>query len=145
MAVPDNDTFNFQNVTNEIYGDTAAGRNLNDAHDTTSGTDADINLYDPTYIGDQNTLYNFRNYGGGNLNLTATSTSCTDETLIYSVVSSNQNTAPVIGDIFEVDMDDGGDTAPFVGSGLFYNYLYNGSFYRIAINNSGVITNVQTC
>jgi len=145
MAVPDNDTFNFENVTNVIYGDTAVGRNLDDAHNTTSGTDADINLYDPTYIGNQNTLYNFRNYGGGDLNLTAASSGCSDETLYYSVKSDNQNTSPELGDIFKVDMNEGGDSDIFIGGGLYYNYLYNGSFFRIEISNSGVVTNVQTC
>ncbi len=146
MAVPNTTTFTFQDVTNVIYGDTAAGRNLDDAHDTTSGTDADINLYDPEYIGDQNTLYNFRNYGGGILNLTAASSGCSDETLYYSVRSDNQNTPPVVNDSFEVYMGGAsGVTNTFIGGGLFYNYLYNGSFYRIAINNSGEITTVQTC
>ena len=145
MAVPNNDTFNFEDVTNEIYGDTAAGRNLDDAHDTTSGTDADINLYDPEYIGDQNTLYNFRNYGGGTLNLTAASASvsCSDETLLYSVISSNTNTPPAINDNFVVDMGSG-TTDTFVGGNSFYNYLYNGTFYSIRIDNSGVISQIPT-
>ena len=131
--------FSLQNVTNVIYGDIASGRNLDDAHN-----DADINLYDPEYIGGQNTLYNFRNYGCGTLNLTAASSGCSDETLYYSVKSDNQNTSPEVGDSFEVDMGSG-TTDTFIGGGLYYNYLFNGSFYRIEINNSGEVTNVQTC
>lgn len=139
MAVPDTTTFTFQDVTNEIYGDTNTGRNLLAAHNT----DADINLYDPEYIGDQNTLYNFRNYGGGILNLTAGNASCSTTTLLYSVISDNQNTPPAIGDSFVVDMGSGtSDT--FVGGNLFYNYLYNGSFYLIRIDNSGVISETPT-
>ena len=141
MAVPNTTTFTFQDVTNEIYGDTNTGRNLLAAHNT----DADINLYDPEYIGDQNTLYNFRNYGGGILNLTAASASvsCSDETLLYSVISSNTNTTPVVGDSFIVDMGSG-TTDTFVGGNSFYNYLYNGTFYSIRIDNSGVISLTPT-
>ena len=106
-------------------------------------SDADQNLFDPEYVGIKDNLANFRNYGCGILNLTAASTGCSDETLYYSVKSDNQNTPPAINDSFVVDM--GGTTNTFIGGGLFYNYLYNGSFYRIAISNSGVVTTVQTC
>lgn len=106
-------------------------------------TESDVNLWDPEHEGGKNNLANFRNYGCGTLNLTAASSGCSDETLYYSVRSDNQNTQPVVGDSFIVDM--GGATNTFIGGGLFYNYLYNGSFYRIAINNSGEITTVQTC
>ena len=106
-------------------------------------TESDVNLWDPEHEGGKNNLANFRNYGCGILNLTAASSGCSDETLYYSVKSDNQNTPPAIDDSFVVDM--GGATNTFIGGGLFYNYLYNGSFYRIAINNSGEITTVQTC
>jgi len=107
-------------------------------------SDADQNLFDPEYVGNKDNLANFRNYGCGILNLTAASSGCSDETLYYSVKSDNQNTSPQVNDSFEVDMGSG-STNTFIGGGLFYNYLYNGSFYRIAINNSGVVTTVQTC
>ena len=145
MAVPNNDTFNFEDVTNEIYGDTAAGRNLNDAHNTTSGTDADINLYDPDYIGDQDTLYNFRNYGGGNLNLSATGGGCSSP-FLYSVRSNNVNLPPAVGDIIEVYMGEtGGASDTFVGTGDSYRFLYNGTDSEVVeIDSSGEITTIVT-
>ena len=106
-------------------------------------SDADQNLFDPEYVGIKDNLANFRNYGCGTLNLTAAGSVCQTTTLLYSVISSNQNTPPVIGDSFDVDMGSGtSDT--FVGGNSFYNYLYNGSFYLIRINNSGVISETPT-
>jgi hypothetical protein len=106
-------------------------------------TESDVNLWDPEYEGGKNNLANFRNYGCGTLNLTAASSGCSDETLYYSVKSDNQNTSPEVGDSFEVDMGSG-TTNTFIGNNSFYNYLYNGSFYRIRIDNSGVISQLPT-
>ena len=58
MSVPNNTTFNLQNVTNEIYGDTNSGRNLNACFN-----DAALNKFDISYRGDLDSLLNFRNYG----------------------------------------------------------------------------------
>jgi hypothetical protein len=52
MSVPNTNTFTFQDVTQELYGDTASGRNL-----LTSFTDAVSDYFDPTY-GDKDTLPN---------------------------------------------------------------------------------------
>ena len=106
-------------------------------------SDADQNLFDPEYVGNKDNLANFRNYGCGILNLTAGNASCSTTTLLYSVISSNQNTVPALGDSFEVDMGSGtSDT--FVGGGLKYNYIYNGTYYPIRISNSGSITELFT-
>jgi len=60
MAVPNTTNFTLQDVTTEIYGDTAANRNLNqcftDATGTFDGT------YNPNSNGTSNNLLNFRNY-----------------------------------------------------------------------------------
>ncbi len=45
MAVPNTNTFSFQDVTMEIYGDTATGRNLSQAFTDATGT------LDQTYEG----------------------------------------------------------------------------------------------
>tara|TARA_R110000744_G_C18906139_1_gene509910 strand:+ start:66 stop:482 length:417 start_codon:yes stop_codon:yes gene_type:complete len=105
--------------------------------------ESDVNLWDPEYEGGKNNLANFRNYGCGILNLTAGNASCSTTTLLYSVISSNQNTVPGIGDSFEVDMGSG-TTNTFVGNALKYNYIYNGTFYPIRISNSGLITELFT-
>ena len=60
MAVPNTTNFTLQDVTTEIYGDTAADRNLSqcftDATGTFDGT------YNPNSNGTSNNLLNFRNY-----------------------------------------------------------------------------------
>ena len=58
MSVPNNTTFNLQQVTTEIYGDTNSGRNLDDCFD-----DAALNKFDISYRGNLDSLLNFRNYG----------------------------------------------------------------------------------
>ena len=58
MSVPNNTTFNLQQVTTEIYGDTNSGRNLVDCFD-----DAALNKFDISYRGNLDSLLNFRNYG----------------------------------------------------------------------------------
>lgn len=56
MAVPNTNTFSFQDVTMEIYGDTATGRNLSQAFTDATGT------LDQTYEGNHDRQTNFRNY-----------------------------------------------------------------------------------
>jgi hypothetical protein len=56
MSVPNTDTFSFQDVTTEIYGDTSAGRNLTQAFADATG------VFDSSYAGSKNNLLNFRNY-----------------------------------------------------------------------------------
>jgi len=61
MAVPNTTTFNFWNVSDEIYGDHASGRNLDSAF-----TDSNAAYFDSTYGSktmSPKTLYGFRNYG----------------------------------------------------------------------------------
>ena len=58
MSVPNNTTFNLQDVTTEIYGDTNSGRNLDDCFD-----DAALNKFDINFRGNLDRLLNFRNYG----------------------------------------------------------------------------------
>ena len=58
MSVPNNTTFNLQNVTTEIYGDTNSGRNLDDCFD-----DAALNKFDINFRGNLDRLLNFQNYG----------------------------------------------------------------------------------
>ena len=57
-SVPNTTTFNFQNVTSAVYGDTASGRNL-----SASFTNANNSFFNPTYVGSKDRLYNFRDYG----------------------------------------------------------------------------------
>lgn len=57
MGVPNNDTFNLQDVCDEIYGNHVAGRNLSDCF-----TSAIAARFDPAYSGSKNSLLNFRNY-----------------------------------------------------------------------------------
>jgi len=54
--VPNTSTFTFQDVTNAVYNDTAAGRNLSSAFTDATGT------FDATYQGSKNQLDDFRNY-----------------------------------------------------------------------------------
>lgn len=56
MSVPNTNSFSFQDVTTEIYGDTTSGRNLSQAFTDATG------VFDPTYEGSKNNLLNFRNY-----------------------------------------------------------------------------------
>ena len=56
MSVPNTSTFGLTDVTVEIYGDIAAGRNLRQCFVDATGT------FDPAYVGSKNSLYNFRNY-----------------------------------------------------------------------------------
>ena len=58
MSVPNNTTFNLQQVTTEIYGDTNSGRNLEDCFN-----DAALNKFDINFRGNLDRLLNFRNYG----------------------------------------------------------------------------------
>ena len=58
MSVPNNTTFNLQDVTTEIYGDTNSGRNLDDCFD-----DAALNKFDISFRGNLDRLLNFQNYG----------------------------------------------------------------------------------
>jgi len=55
MAVPINGA-TLQNISTEIYGDTAAGRNLASSFSAATGA------FDPTYQGSKNSLANFRGY-----------------------------------------------------------------------------------
>jgi hypothetical protein len=54
--VPNTTTFTLQNVTQAVYNDTAAGRNLTQAFTDATGT------FDPLYVGTKTNLLNFRNY-----------------------------------------------------------------------------------
>ena len=56
MSVPNTSTFGLTDVTVEIYGDIAAGRNLRQCFVDATGT------FDPNYVGSKNSLLNFRNY-----------------------------------------------------------------------------------
>jgi hypothetical protein len=56
MSVPDTNTFSLQDITTEIYGDTAAGRNLVSCFADATGT------FDPSYAGSKDRMSNFRNY-----------------------------------------------------------------------------------
>ena len=58
MSVPNTTTFNLQQVTTEIYGDTNSGRNLNACFN-----DAALNKFDINYRGNLDRLLNFQNYG----------------------------------------------------------------------------------
>ena len=82
MSVPDNTTFNFQDVSTEIYGDVNAGRNLVSAF-----ADAISWKFDPAYSGSKNSLYNFRNYGTGTTTTsTSSSTTTTTTTLPLEIL-----------------------------------------------------------
>jgi len=61
MGVPNTTTFTFQDVTTEIYGDTAANRNLSQCF-TDSIAGGFDSTYNPNSDGTNNNLLNFRNY-----------------------------------------------------------------------------------
>lgn len=79
MAVPNTNTFSFQDVCTEIYGYYAAAMNLSQAF-----TDA-IGTFDPTYVGSKNGLLCFRNYVHSSIP--------NDVRLILHTVAVNTNTA----------------------------------------------------
>lgn len=124
--------FSLQDVVNVISPTT------NDLSDCIA--DSDPNLFDPEYVGNKDSLFNFRNYGCGTLNLSVSGGGCSG-TYIYSVISSNANNAPQVGDTIEVDMGQGGGSDTFVGDGNLYRFLYNGSTSQLVrIDSSGEIT-----
>lgn len=63
MAVPDTTDFTLQDVTTEIFGDTAAGRSL-----TSCFASAVSSGFDSLYSGAKDRLSNFRNYGVWSIN-----------------------------------------------------------------------------
>lgn len=62
MAVPNTTTFNLQNVTTAVHGDTAAARNLSSAFSASIDP-----AFNATYKGSKNQLYNFRDYNSSRI------------------------------------------------------------------------------
>jgi len=58
MAVPNTTTFSLRDVVDEL-GNSSAGEDLKECFDI-----ANPALFDPSYEGNKDSLYNFRNYGG---------------------------------------------------------------------------------
>lgn len=65
MSVPNTDKFGMTDVTVEIYGDIAAGRNLRQAFIDTNG----VGEFDTNYVGSKDNLLNFRNYAKTTMNI----------------------------------------------------------------------------
>lgn len=63
MSVPNTTTFGLTDVTVEIYGDIAAGRNLRQCFIDATG------VFDPNYVGSKDNLLNFRNYSKSTMNI----------------------------------------------------------------------------
>ena len=77
MAVPDTNTFNLINVTDEFgLGD---GDSLQDCFNDSSAGDFDDD-YNPNFFGTSNNLLNFRNYGGTESTFVITGFTTTDPT-----------------------------------------------------------------
>ena len=77
MAVPDTNTFNLRNVTDEFgLGD---GDGLQDCFNDSSAGDFDDD-YNPNFFGTSNNLLNFRNYGGAESTFVITGFTTTDPT-----------------------------------------------------------------
>lgn len=89
MAVPDTTTFTLQDVTTELYGDTAAGRNLSSCFADAVAGSFDSN-YNPNADGTNNNLLNFRNYGATSSPYVRTVvgyTTTTSKTVVYNITS----------------------------------------------------------
>ena len=77
MAVPDTNTFNLRDVTDEFgLGD---GDSLQDCFNDSSAGDFDSD-YNPNFFGTSNNLLNFRNYGGTESTFVITGFTTTDPT-----------------------------------------------------------------
>lgn len=63
MSVPNTSTFGLTDVTVEIYGDIAAGRNLRQCFVDATG------VFDSNYVGSKDNLLNFRNYSKSTMNI----------------------------------------------------------------------------